>query len=73
MNNSLEKQQSFSMATDNSDSPKEKTKHKSDALDEALRESFPASDPVAVNVTRIEKEPSENKQSPGAGHEEKSK
>lgn len=27
--------------------------HQSDALDEALVESFPASDPVAVSVTRV--------------------
>jgi hypothetical protein len=28
--------------------------HDSDALDEALVESFPASDPVAVSITRLE-------------------
>ncbi|MET0321094.1 MAG: hypothetical protein ABW069_10270 [Duganella sp.] len=28
------------------------TKHENDALDEALKESFPSSDPIAVSVTR---------------------
>jgi hypothetical protein len=27
-------------------------KHEDAALDEALKESFPASDPIAVNITR---------------------
>lgn len=31
--------------------------HKEDALDEALEESFPASDPVAVSVEKSEKKP----------------
>ncbi len=29
-------------------------KHQSDALDEALDESFPASDPVAVDFTQVD-------------------
>lgn len=33
------------------DSPTPRQAHDEDALDEALDESFPASDPVAVNVT----------------------
>jgi hypothetical protein len=28
-------------------------KHQSDALDEALKESFPASDPVAIDFTEV--------------------
>ncbi len=28
-------------------------KHQSDALDEALKESFPASDPIAVDFTEV--------------------
>lgn len=27
--------------------------HKSDLLDEGLEESFPASDPIAISITRI--------------------
>jgi hypothetical protein len=33
---------------------RKKSMHDSDALDEALIESFPASDPVAVSVTRVD-------------------
>ena len=33
---------------------KSKLKHDNAALDEALAESFPASDPVAVSITRID-------------------
>lgn len=40
-----------------------KNEHLSDALDEALGETFPASDPVAVNVTRIAEVPSKNESS----------
>lgn len=29
------------------------SKHKSDLLDEGLDESFPASDPTAISITRI--------------------
>jgi hypothetical protein len=31
----------------------EKRNHESDTLDEALKETFPASDPVAIDVSRI--------------------
>ena len=31
-------------------------KHKSDMLDEGLEESFPASDPTAISITRIVKD-----------------
>ena len=33
---------------------KSKLKHDNAALDEALAESFPASDPIAVSITRID-------------------
>jgi hypothetical protein len=35
-------------------SAEEKQNHESDTLDEALKETFPASDPVAIGVTRID-------------------
>ncbi|GAI30554.1 unnamed protein product [marine sediment metagenome] len=48
---------SIAVASTVSDSNKqdseEALKHQSDALDEALAESFPASDPVAVDFTRV--------------------
>ncbi len=33
---------------------KSRLKHDNAALDEALAESFPASDPIAVSITRID-------------------
>lgn len=35
------------------EAPEVDFKHKSNLLDEGLDESFPASDPVAISVTRI--------------------
>jgi len=37
----------------NSDDGKSELKHVSEALDEALMESFPASDPIAISVTCV--------------------
>jgi hypothetical protein len=31
--------------------------HEQDALDEALEETFPSSDPIAVNITKEERPP----------------
>lgn len=43
--------------------------HQSDSLDEGLSESFPASDPVAVNITRvIPGSVSRRKSAPPASH-----
>jgi hypothetical protein len=47
-------------------SDRKKLKHDSDALDEALVESFPASDPVAVSVTRVDVEAEQRPANPEA-------
>lgn len=37
-----------------------KRKHQDDALDEALKESFPASDPIAVEISQVVTEEKHN-------------
>ncbi|MBJ7309059.1 hypothetical protein ACFOLJ_25620 [Rugamonas sp. CCM 8940] len=71
MSDAFDEQNVLGKSIDKGDSSKAKIKHQNDALDEALRESFPASDPIAVSVTRIDKEPSESELSRGVGHGEK--
>ena len=67
MRNVSEKKNSLGKAIDHSDNPSAQIQHQDDLLYEALRESFPASDPIAVSVTRIAKKPPLNQLSSGVG------
>ncbi|RYZ89146.1 MAG: hypothetical protein EOP06_09750 [Proteobacteria bacterium] len=51
--NSIEKMPTQPSAPPVSKAANERRKHENDMLDEGLNETFPASDPVAVNVTHI--------------------
>ncbi|HEV7814053.1 MAG TPA: hypothetical protein VGP06_03005 [Janthinobacterium sp.] len=44
--------------------PAQTLEHEEEALDEALEESFPASDPIAVNVEKFARKPAETVSSP---------
>jgi hypothetical protein len=68
MRDAFGKQIVLGQSSDKDDRAKANIGHQNEALDEALRESFPASDPIAVRVTRIDKERSENEPSRGVGH-----
>jgi hypothetical protein len=68
MRDAFGKQIVLGQSSDKDDRAKANIGHQNEALDEALRESFPASDPIAVRVTRIDKEPSENEPSREVGH-----
>jgi hypothetical protein len=49
----VEKMPSQDQSTPATKAANEKRKHENEVLDEALEETFPASDPVAVSMTHI--------------------